>query len=84
MHAGPEIGVASTKSFTSQVVALSLLGNFIGQELGEEKPPKILSDIKKLPHAIEEILKLSNQIYEISKVYSDSLNFLYLYALKFI
>lgn len=78
MHAGPEIGVASTKAFTSQVVTLSLLGNFIAQHLGNEKPPKILSDIKKLPMAIDDILKLSDQIYEISKVYADSSNFLYL------
>ena len=78
MHAGPEIGVASTKSFTSQVMTLSLLGNFIAQKTGQEKSLNIISDIKKVPMAIEELLKLSDEILEISKVYANSLNFLYL------
>jgi len=78
MHAGPEIGVASTKAFTSQVMTLSLLGNFIAQKTGQEKSLNIISDIKKVPMAIEELLKLSDEILEISKVYANSLNFLYL------
>ncbi len=78
MHAGPEIGVASTKAFTSQVVTLSLLGNFIAQHLGIEKSVDILSDIKKLPNAIKKLLKLTDEIYELSKVYANSDNFLYL------
>ena len=78
MHAGPEIGVASTKAFTSQVVTLSLLGNFIAQKMQQEKSLKIISDIKKIPLAIDELLKLSDDILEISKVYADSSNFLYL------
>ena len=78
MHAGPEIGVASTKAFTSQVMTLSLLGNFIAQKTGQEKSLNIISDIKKVPMIIEELLKLSDEILEISKVYANSLNFLYL------
>ena len=78
MHAGPEIGVASTKAFTSQVVTLSLLGNFLAQKMRQEKSLKIISDIKKIPLAIEELLKLSDDILEISKVYANSSNFLYL------
>ncbi|MAV64202.1 MAG: glutamine--fructose-6-phosphate transaminase (isomerizing) [Candidatus Marinimicrobia bacterium] len=78
MHAGPEIGVASTKAFTSQVVMMSLLGNFIAQERGHDKSAKIASDIKRLPKAIKELLKLSDQILEISKSYSNHSNFLYL------
>jgi len=78
MHAGPEIGVASTKAFTSQVITLSLLGNYLGQKLGHEKTSKIISDIKKIPIAIEELLKLSDKILDISKVYSNASNFLYL------
>ena len=78
MHAGPEIGVASTKAFTSQVVTLSLLGNFIAQHLGIEKSADVLSDIKRLPSAIERLLKLSDEIFQISKLYANSDNFLYL------
>ena len=78
MHAGPEIGVASTKAFTSQVATLSLLGNFLAQKMKQEKSLKIISDIKKIPLAIEELLKLSDDILEISKVYANSSNFLYL------
>ena len=78
MHAGPEIGVASTKAFTSQVITLSLLANFIAQKMGIDKSLKIISDMKRIPIVIEELLKLSDHILEISKVYANSSNFLYL------
>ena len=78
MHAGPEIGVASTKAFTSQVVILSLLGNYLAQQKGIENSYKIISDIQKIPILMEELLKLSDPIYEISKQYSNASNFLYL------
>ena len=78
MHAGPEIGVASTKAFTSQVITLSLFGNFIAQHLNITKSNKIISDIQKLPNAIEQLLKLSDEILSISKKYYKSDNFLYL------
>tara|TARA_B100000676_G_scaffold311117_1_gene379872 strand:- start:1141 stop:2973 length:1833 start_codon:yes stop_codon:yes gene_type:complete len=78
MHAGPEIGVASTKAFTSQVITLSLFGNFIAQHLNITKSNKIISDIQKLPYAIEQLLKLSDEILNISKKYYKSDNFLYL------
>lgn len=78
MHAGPEIGVASTKAFTSQVVTLSLLGNFIGQHLGLKKTTNVLSDIKRLSSVTEKLLKLSDEIFQISKIYANSDNFLYL------
>jgi len=78
MHAGPEIGVASTKAFTSQVVILSLLGNYLAQQKGIENSYKIISDIQKIPILMEELLKLSDSIYEIAKEYSNATNFLYL------
>ena len=78
MHAGPEIGVASTKAFTSQVITLSLLGNFIAQHLGIKESTKIISDIKRLSSTVKNLLKLSDQILEISKAYFNSNNFLYL------
>ena len=78
MHAGPEIGVASTKAFTSQVLVLSLLGNFIGQKFKYESTSKIIKDIKRLPSIINLTLKLSDEILSIAKEYSNSNNFLYL------
>jgi len=78
MHAGPEIGVASTKAFTSQVVILSLLGNYLAQQKGIKNSYKIISDIQKIPILMEELLKLSDPIYEIAKEYSSATNFLYL------
>ena len=78
MHAGPEIGVASTKAFTSQVLTLSLLGNYLGQAIGYKQVGNIVSDIKRISIAIDDLLKLSDKILEISKKYANALNFLYL------
>ena len=78
MHAGPEIGVASTKAFTSQVLTLSLLGNYLGQVIGYKQVGNIVSDIKRISIAIDDLLKLSDKILEISKKYANALNFLYL------
>ena len=78
MHSGPEIGVASTKAFTSQVLTLSLLGNYLGQTIGYLQTEKIVSDIKRMSLAIDDLLKLSDNILEISKKYANALNFLYL------
>ena len=78
MHAGPEIGVASTKAFTSQVLSLSLFGNYLGQNLNYKNSTRITSEIQKIPQAIEELLKLSDSILEIAKDYAHSSNFLYL------
>ena len=78
MHAGPEIGVASTKAFTSQVVILSLLGNLIGQSKGIPDSTQIVSEMKNIPLAVENLLKTSDQIYRIAKTFSKSNNFLYL------
>ena len=78
MHAGPEIGVASTKAFTSQVLTLSLLGNYLGQTIGYLQTEKIVSDIKRMSLAIDDLLKLSDKVLEISKKYVNALNFLYL------
>ena len=78
MHAGPEIGVASTKAFTSQVLTLSLLGNYLGQAVGHKETANIVSDIKRISIAIDDLLKSSDKILEISKKYANALNFLYL------
>jgi len=78
MHAGPEIGVASTKAFTTQVVILILFANLLAQRNKIEKSKLYLKDLKDTPYLIKDILKLSDQIFEISKQYSDASNFLYL------
>lgn len=78
LHAGPEIGVASTKAFTSQVAAILLLALFFKQELGEKIDRKLLSDLKKLPAIIEETLSGEKEVRKIAKRFKDKTNFLYL------
>ena len=78
MHAGPEIGVASTKAFTTQVVILILFANLLAQRKNINKSKSYLKDLKDTPHLIKDILNLSDQIYEIAKEYSEVSNFLYL------
>ena len=81
MHAGPEIGVASTKAFTCQVSILVLLALYIAQKKNIDKTKKvdkIINDLLIIPSIVENILKLNDEIYRISKEYSDSKNFLYL------
>jgi len=78
MHAGPEIGVASTKAFTTQVVILILFANLLAQRQNIQKSKLYLKDLKNTPHLIKDILNLSDQIYKIAKEYSEVPNFLYL------
>jgi glutamine---fructose-6-phosphate transaminase (isomerizing) len=59
-HAGPEIGVASTKAFSSQIVALLLLGSYLGQIRGKVSPDaakKLMLDFTQIPHKIEMVLQ---------------------------
>lgn len=78
LHAGPEIGVASTKAFTSQVVALILLALYLKQEAGGHLDAKILSDLKNLPSLIKEALAVEGEVKKIAKKFKDKTNFLYL------
>ncbi|XZF13760.1 glutamine--fructose-6-phosphate transaminase (isomerizing) [Chitinophagaceae bacterium MMS25-I14] len=80
-HAGPEIGVASTKAFTTQVSILTLLALQIAQSKGTistSKLRQILYELEQIPAKIEETLKLDAQIREIAEIYKDATNFLYL------
>jgi glucosamine--fructose-6-phosphate aminotransferase (isomerizing) len=80
-HAGPEIGVASTKTFATQLVMLFLLALRIGRELGRITPSEVkeLADaLIKVPHLMEEVLKSSKQVVEIAKKYLYAKDFLYL------
>lgn len=81
VHAGPEIGVASTKAFTAQVTILTLIALQIAQEKGTistSKLREILYELENLPKKIEKTLQLDAQIKEIAAIYKDASNFLYL------
>jgi glucosamine--fructose-6-phosphate aminotransferase (isomerizing) len=73
MHAGPEIGVAATKSFTSQVVVLTAIGLLLGRmrHLSTSEGTRIIEALEALPAQIEEVLKLSNQMKTIAKKYAS-------------
>lgn len=80
-HAGPEIGVASTKAFTNQVAILILIALQVAQSRGTialSRLRQILYELENIPKKMEEALKLDAQILEIAKVYKDANNFLYL------
>ncbi len=76
LHAGPEIGVASTKAFTCQVTALVLLSLYLKKS--GSKSQKITEELVKIPKKIEEILKQSGKIRALAKKFKNSKNFLYL------
>lgn len=78
LHVGPEIGVASTKAFTSQVLALLFLTIYIAQSKGIKVDKKIIRDITRVPSKIEEALKQADYIKKIAKQFKDTKNFLYL------
>lgn len=80
LHAGPEIGVASTKAFTSQIVALFLLTLFLDQIKGKREIIclDMIKKLKEIPDQVKEILSDEDQIIEIARLYKDNTNFLYL------
>lgn len=80
-HAGPEIGVASTKAFTAQVTVLTLMALMLGKKKGTiptNKFNRMLVELESIPEKVEETLKLDSQIKYISEIYKDSANALYL------
>jgi glucosamine--fructose-6-phosphate aminotransferase (isomerizing) len=72
MHAGPEIGVAATKSFTSQVTILAAIGLLLGRmrHLSTSEGTRIIEALEELPEKIEEVLKVSDQMKAIAKKYA--------------
>jgi len=80
IHAGPEIGVASTKAFTSQITALALITLLIAQENGmaKKKKDEIIGALVALPDNIRKVLALELQIKKLAKKFKRSKNFLYL------
>ena len=80
IHAGPEIGVASTKAFTSQVTILILLTIMLARRnsMSSERGMRLLAELEKIPAKIAGILEQYDAILEIAKMYKDHSNFLYL------
>lgn len=80
-HAGPEIGVASTKAFTSQMIALYLLGLYLGELRGALSPEQAqhhAQQLAELPVKLEHLLNESDELEELSKEFFRSTDFLYL------
>lgn len=81
IHVGPEIGVASTKAFTGQVMVLTLLSLAVAQlrgTLNEEQISAVGKAILKIPAYVEKVLELSDKIERLSLIYTYARNFLYL------
>ena len=73
-HAGPEVAVASTKAFTTQIVGCLLLGLYLGQARGRIYPSEaadILERLDKVPEAMEEVLKLDDEVAALAERYRD-------------
>jgi len=80
-HAGPEIGVASTKAFTTQVVTLAMIAFEIGYRKGlidETRYHNLILELTRLPDKVTDALKINDQALALAKIYKDSTNALYL------
>ncbi|AKD02865.1 glutamine--fructose-6-phosphate transaminase (isomerizing) [Pontibacter korlensis] len=80
-HAGPEIGVASTKAFTAQVTVLTLIAMIIGSKRGTLETTKLhelMVELETIPSKVEEALQLNDQIIKIAEQYKDVANCIYL------
>jgi glucosamine--fructose-6-phosphate aminotransferase (isomerizing) len=80
LHAGPEIGVASTKAFTSQVTVLTLLALLMGRirMLSLNRGRQILQALEQIPKQLDEVLKQNDAIAAMAEKYSSAKNFFYL------
>ena len=78
LHAGPEIGVASTKAFTSQITAVILFALYLRQRKGKKIDNDLLEDLNSLPKKVQEILDSSKKIKKLAEKFKDRRNFLYL------
>jgi len=80
-HAGPEIGVASTKAFTTQITVLTLIALQLAKKKGTLSKPDFyayLQELERIPAKVERALKANDHILEVAKKYKDSKNALYL------
>jgi len=80
LHAGPEIGVASTKAFTSQLVALALLALYLGRQrgLGSEAARRLVEHLLQLPELVARALEVEAEVKPLAERYADARNALYL------
>jgi len=80
LHAGPEIGVASTKAFTSQVVVLALFTILMARlrSMSILQGRELVAALQRLPDQVEQVLELNEAIRELARTYKDASNFLYL------
>ncbi|MGH2807704.1 MAG: glutamine--fructose-6-phosphate transaminase (isomerizing) [Actinomycetota bacterium] len=80
-HAGPEIGVAATKTFLAQLVAMNLFALYLAQEREAMEPAKVLETIdamRALPQQIEEVLAIQGDVQRAAKRYADAPDFLFI------
>lgn len=80
-HAGPEIGVASTKAFTAQVTVLTLIALQIAHSRGtitDSRYHQLMNELEAIPAKVERVLKTNDQIMKIAEKFKDARNFLYL------
>jgi len=80
-HAGPEIGVASTKAFTAQVTILTMMAILLGNRKGhlnQQKAKELIKEITLVPEKIEKILESNSKVIKIAEIFHKSTNFLYL------
>ena len=80
-HAGPEIGVASTKAFTAQLTVLSMIALIVAQRKGtitEQKLHELLVEMERIPSHVEKALKLNDTVKKIASIFKDARNFIYL------
>ena len=81
LHAGPEIGVASTKAFTAQVTVLAMIAIIIAHQKGtitDSRYRELLFELDNIPSKVEKALEQNNKIKQIAEIFKDSKNFLYL------
>lgn len=77
-HAGPEIGVASTKAFISQLTVLTLMAMYFSKNKGQLTDRVLLKELERIPEKIEVILEQADQIKKLAEQYKDYENFLFL------
>ena len=80
LHAGPEIGVASTKAYTSQCAVLAMMALYFGRlhHMSFEQGQQAIEQLRQLPDEVGKALKANEQVREIAKKYKDASNYLYL------
>ena len=80
LHAGPEIGVASTKAFTSQTVTLAMLALYFGRmrHLSHAQGTEIIRELRRLPEVVRETLRCHDRVKEIARKYAHATSMLFL------